>query len=319
MRVRVSRRFALAMLGLCLTPGPAVGSPAESEGGLGLARPTQYVTDETGWLRERDKNALNERFAAFEHETSNQVVFYVARRQPAGLSAERAALQALYEWRVGQAAGSNGVVLLVFLGDRTMGLAVGSGLDAAFSRESRLRILHEALRPQVQAGNVTAGLNAAAALILAGARQAGHRGKEPPAARVEAPLPTPVPPAAATPAPGPVTRTLAVASRFGPGTTFLLLLALGTVALTVKLNPFGKRGVGFFVLSGLANTGLLVHASLGDRTELVAGSIVAFLAMIVIASYRTKSQIAAIREAEHAAWVEHKGDQEWSRDHRDRL
>ena len=73
-----AQRVALALLALVVLPGttPAADRPAEAApGDLSLARPTQFVTDETGRLPEHDRRALNERLAAFERETSNQVVF----------------------------------------------------------------------------------------------------------------------------------------------------------------------------------------------------------------------------------------------------
>lgn len=290
-----AQRVALALLALVVLPGTtrAADRPAEAApGDLSLARPTQFVTDETGRLPEHDRRALNERLAAFERETSNQVVFYVARRQPAGLKAETAALRALEEWRVGQAGISNGVVLMLFVGERTMGLAVGAGLDAAIPSALRQRILDEALRPQLRAGNLAGGLDAAAARILPAARQAGYRGIGRTAAETRAAPPVRTPRRGAEPAP------LEPSRSFGPGTAALLILGLAAVALTAWLKPFPLPGLVCLVAAGLANTAFLVYSSLStrvesERIERVVGSLVGVVGLVAISVYRWQGRNSA--------------------------
>jgi hypothetical protein len=106
----------------------------------------------------------------------------------------------------------------------------------------------------------------------------------------------------------------AAASRIGTGTAVFLVLGLAAVGLTLFLNPFGAGGFVFFALAGLANTAFLVHASLVDSTERIAGSIVGFVVLIVIASYRNQQRVAEIKAAEEAAWRERQAEGEWSRD-----
>jgi uncharacterized membrane protein YgcG len=307
-----AHRIALALLALVDLAGTARAAdrPAEAApGDLGLARPTQFVTDETGRLPEHDRRALNERLAAFERETSNQVLFYVAQRQPAGLKAETAALRALDEWRVGQAGVSNGVVLLLFVGDRTMGLAVGAGLDAAIPRALRQRILDEALRPQLRAGSLAGGLNAAAARILPAARQAGYRGKGRTAAEAGAQPPVRAPRRPAAPAPQPPPLLYS----FGPGTAALLLLGLAAVAATGWLSPSPGPGLVCLVLAGLANTGFLVYSSLSARAasdliERVAGSLAGFVGLIALSVYRRQSRASGAGSSESVS------DSTWDED-----
>jgi hypothetical protein len=108
--------------------------------------------------------------------------------------------------------------------------------------------------------------------------------------------------------------TPSAASGFGTGTAVLLVLGLAAAGLTLFLNPFGAGGFVFFALTGVANTVLLVRSSLADDTERVAGSVFAFVVLIVIASHRSQKRIAEIRAKEQAALRERYGDGEWSRD-----
>lgn len=102
----------------------------------------------------------------------------------------------------------------------------------------------------------------------------------------------------------------AAASGFGTGTVVLLVLGLAAVGLTLLLNPFGGVGLVGFLLVGLANLAFLVRSSLADSTERIAGSIVAFVVLIVIASHRSQERIAQIKAAEAAAFRERQEDGE---------
>ena len=99
------------------------------------------------------------------------------------------------------------------------------------------------------------------------------------------------------------------ASQLGAGTVVLLALGLAAVGLTLFLNPFGAAGFVLFALAGLGNTAFLAHSSMTDSTEGCAGSIVGFVMLIVIASYRTQDRIREIRSAEEAAFRERYDDQ----------
>lgn len=94
---------------------------------------------------------------------------------------------------------------------------------------------------------------------------------------------------------GPLAAAPAATSQFGAGAAVLLALGLAAVGLTLFLNPFGAIGLALFAASGLANVAFLVRSSLADNTERIAGSIVGFVVLIVLAAYRTPDRIAAGR------------------------
>ncbi len=104
------------------------------------------------------------------------------------------------------------------------------------------------------------------------------------------------------------------ASRVGSGTAVLLALGVAAVALTLFLNPFGAGGFIAFALTGLGNTAFLVQSSLEDRTERIAGSIVGFVVLIVVASYRNQERIAETRAKDLASFRERQAEAELSRD-----
>lgn len=104
------------------------------------------------------------------------------------------------------------------------------------------------------------------------------------------------------------------AYRVGSGTAVLLALGVAAVALTLFLNPFGAGGFIAFALTGLANIAFLLQSSLEDRTERIAGSIVGFVVLIVVASYRNQERIAETQAKDDASFRQRQAEAELSGD-----
>jgi uncharacterized protein len=162
-----TRLAFLAVVALLATAGAAPVVPPA---------PTRYATDLTGVIDPARLDALDERLAAFERETSNQVVVYVDRKLPAGATLEEWSTAALNAWGIGQDDKDNGVGLLVFIDDRRLRIEVGYGLEKAISNDEAGRIIEEAIKPHFKAGDYTAGVEAGADAIMKAARTAGYRG-----------------------------------------------------------------------------------------------------------------------------------------------
>ncbi|MDQ6891701.1 MAG: TPM domain-containing protein [Acidobacteriota bacterium] len=122
-------RHGIAALALVILAGAAFApagpvTPA-------LAKTTKYLDDRAGVFEQSRERALNEKLAAFERATSDQVVVVVERRLPEEISIEELANRTFRDWKIGQKGGSNGVLFLVFIDDRKMRLEVGYGLEGA--------------------------------------------------------------------------------------------------------------------------------------------------------------------------------------------
>jgi len=111
--------------------------------------PAKYVTDAAGVLDDARENALNEKLAQYERETSNQLIVYVDRRVPAGTTLEEMGAEAARKWGVGQAKTSNGAILFLFIDDRASRIVTGYGLEEKLTDAHSKRILME-LRPQLR-------------------------------------------------------------------------------------------------------------------------------------------------------------------------
>lgn len=139
-------------------------------------KPDRFVTDLTGTIDSDAASALNERLAAFERETSNQVVVYVANAMAPGETIEDVANRSFAEWRIGQQGKDNGVLFLVFLDDRKMRIEVGYGLEGILTDALAKRIIEDVAKPFFQREAYTEGVEASARAIVDVIRGEGLKG-----------------------------------------------------------------------------------------------------------------------------------------------
>ena len=137
---------------------------AGSCGGVAIAAetlppaPRQYVTDEAGVISPGLLAQLNQRLAAFEKQTSNQIVAVVYPKLPEGASLEDYAQRLYSAWKIGTKKNSNGVLMLVFVQERKVRIQPGYGLEGAMPDALCSRIIRETMAPAFRAGNYGAGL-----------------------------------------------------------------------------------------------------------------------------------------------------------------
>ena len=122
------------------------------------AAPTQYVTDEAGVIAPGLLAQLNQRLAAFERQTSNQIVAVVYPKLPKGASLEDYTQQLYTAWKIGSKKNSNGVLILVFIQDHKIRIQPGYGLEGAMPDALCSRIIRETIAPAFRAGNYGVGL-----------------------------------------------------------------------------------------------------------------------------------------------------------------
>ena len=139
-------------------------------------KPAKYVTDNAGVVSAPAANRLNEKLAAFERETSNQVIFWIDRKVPEGTTLEEFANRCVHEWGVGQKGKSNGVTFFLFTDERRMRMEVGYGLEGAIPDARAHRIDSEIIAPLLKAGDVGAALDAGADAIFAAVRGEPYKG-----------------------------------------------------------------------------------------------------------------------------------------------
>lgn len=151
-------RLLVFLLGLvCLTPGLAeVEIPA-------LER---RVTDLTATLSQQQKNALEQRLAAFEQEKGSQIaVLIVPTTQPEDIA--QYSIRVVEQWRLGRQGVDDGVLILLAKNDRTARIEVGYGLEGAIPDAKAKRIIEDVMLPYFRQGDFAGGLNASVDQLIA--------------------------------------------------------------------------------------------------------------------------------------------------------
>ncbi len=130
-------------------------------------KPQAYVNDYAGLLSGSARAQLEQTLAAFEKETSNQLVVAVFESLEGG-SLEDFSIRLAEKWKIGTKEHSNGVILVIFKEDRKVRIEVGYGLEGALPDAVAALIIQEAIVPNFRAGDFDKGvIDAVGAIIRA--------------------------------------------------------------------------------------------------------------------------------------------------------
>ena len=145
------------------TAQPRVIAPPAS-GGDGL-----FVTDQAGLLAPGERQALVEKLAAFERESSTQIVVVILP-EIGGADPGDYATELGQQWGVGRGDVDNGAVLLVVTDTRDVFIATGYGLEGAVTDALAGRIIRNEIVPAFRQGRFYAGIDAATTALLDASR-----------------------------------------------------------------------------------------------------------------------------------------------------
>jgi uncharacterized protein len=123
------------------------------------------VNDYAGVLSAPQAAGLEEKLAAHERATSNQIVV-VAVRSLEGRPIESVSLGTAAKWRIGQKGRDNGVLLFVAVDDRRMRIEVGRGLEGVLPDIVCGRIIREDIGPAFKQGRYYQGIAAGTDRII---------------------------------------------------------------------------------------------------------------------------------------------------------
>jgi uncharacterized protein len=162
-----------------------VGSPAAAELAVPPS-PARRINDYAGALTPAERDRLEQVLARAEAATSNQVVVAIFPSLR-GENLEDYSIRLAEAWRIGRKDLDNGVIFLVFVGDRKMRLEVGYGLEATLTDAVSTSILHDVVAEHFRAGRMADGIAAGVEAILAAiqgsyrvpARRAAPSGPDP--------------------------------------------------------------------------------------------------------------------------------------------
>ncbi|HEY5894108.1 MAG TPA: TPM domain-containing protein [Chthoniobacterales bacterium] len=130
-------------------------------------KPTRYVSDRALVLDDATSEALNQRLANFERETSNQIVVAIFSRLPEGAEIAQYATEVFHAWGVGQKDKDNGAVLFIFQADRKLFIATGRGLEGALPDATCKQIIESEIVPRFRQNDYAGGIRAGVESMIA--------------------------------------------------------------------------------------------------------------------------------------------------------
>ena len=169
MRFAVTALAAIAAsLGVCVSAARAEQVPLPPV-------PTQWVTDNAGFLSAQTQASLDQKLQAYERATGHQVIVWIGDTT-GDAALEDWTIRAFEKWRIGRKNLDDGVILFIFAKDRKIRIEVGYGLESVLPDATAAEIMRNEITPRLRAGDkdgaVTAGVDAILA-VLSG-RSAGE-------------------------------------------------------------------------------------------------------------------------------------------------
>lgn len=123
------------------------------------------VTDFTGTLTNAQRNALEERLAAFEARKGSQIaVLLVPTTHPESI--EQYAIRVAEQWKLGRKGIDDGVLLLVAMKDRAVRIEVGYGLEGILPDAAAKRIIEDHIIPRFKLGDMSGGIHSGVERIM---------------------------------------------------------------------------------------------------------------------------------------------------------
>jgi uncharacterized protein len=117
------------------------------------------VTDLTGTLSAPQRQALEDKLAAFETAKGSQIaVLIVPTTAPETI--EQYALRVAEQWKLGRKGVDDGALLLVAKNDRRLRIEVGYGLEGVMPDAGAKRIVSDVITPYFRQGDFNGGIQA---------------------------------------------------------------------------------------------------------------------------------------------------------------
>lgn len=129
--------------------------------------PAHYFNDYATVTHADTVAQLDEKLKQFERDTSNQLVVAVFPKFPSQNDVAPYSTALFRAWNIGQAKNNNGVGLFVWVQDRKMFIATGTGLEGALPDATCSDIIENEIKPKFKTGDYDGGLTAGVNAIIA--------------------------------------------------------------------------------------------------------------------------------------------------------
>ena len=221
--MRARTAFAAGLASLALWAGAAVAL-------VDVPPLAGRVNDRAGLLSQPEADGLEQQLAAFEAETSHQIVVLTIPTLD-GEAIEPFAMRVAEAWKIGHEGLDNGAILVVAARDRRVRIEVGYGLEGAVPDATAARIIRDVMIPHFREGAMGRGMTSGTQALMAAAR-----GEQIPAAL----------------------RPAQRGSEYGGSSPVGVALFFGVAAGSVA-SVFARKRPGFGALLGGAAAAVLVY------------------------------------------------------------
>ena len=124
------------------------------------------VVDTIGWLSAAERDALEQKLAAFEAQAGPQiVVLLIASTQPEDIASY--AQRVADAWKIGRREVGDGVLLVAARDDRKLRIEVAKALEGAVPDLAARQIISQQISPAFKRGEVAVGLGAGVDALMA--------------------------------------------------------------------------------------------------------------------------------------------------------
>jgi len=127
--------------------------------------PTQYVTDNVGFLPPATVERLNARLHDYEQQTQHQIIVWIGSGT-GDVPIEDWATRAFEKWGVGRKGLDDGLALFIMAKDRRLRIEVGYGLEGDVGDLRAHRIIDEIILPKIRAGDNAGAVEAGVEAII---------------------------------------------------------------------------------------------------------------------------------------------------------
>ena len=126
---------------------------------------TSYYDYGTNILNESEKRSIEQKLINYADTTSTQIVV-VAVKTTGGQDILKYAFDIADTWGIGQKGKDNGILLVIAVDDRKMGIATGYGTEHLMTDAVSRLIIENEIKPEFKAGNYYAGIDKGTTAIM---------------------------------------------------------------------------------------------------------------------------------------------------------
>jgi len=123
------------------------------------AKPISWVSDYTDLLTSEQQRNINHKLNRLEKATSTQIFLAIFDRIPENYYLEDFVVKLYEKWRPGRTNENNGVLIVLFTGDRRIRIEVGYGLEGVLTDMQAGRVIEDVMKPEFKKGDYYTGLN----------------------------------------------------------------------------------------------------------------------------------------------------------------